>query len=83
MLSSTGYAWTMKQQGMKDAVVLCSIGDGAMSEGAAYEGMNLAAILELPILYVIENNGVAMTTPLEDEAPIDDLSLRAPAPRIK
>lgn len=83
LLSSSGYAWSIKQSGLKNTVALCSIGDGAMSEGAAYEGMNLAAILKLPILYVIENNGVAMTTPIQDEAPVDDLYLRATAAGMK
>ncbi|MDR1943552.1 MAG: thiamine pyrophosphate-dependent dehydrogenase E1 component subunit alpha [Synergistaceae bacterium] len=79
LLSSTGYAWTIKDKGLKDTVALCSIGDGAMSQGSVYEGMNLASILKLPILYVIENNGVAMTTPVKEQAPIADLYLRAEA----
>jgi TPP-dependent pyruvate/acetoin dehydrogenase alpha subunit len=77
LLSSTGYAWTLKADKKANTVVLHSIGDGAMSEGCTYEGINMAAILKLPILYVIENNQVAMTTPLADEAPITDLYRRA------
>lgn len=83
LTTSTGFAWALKKDANKNAVVLCSIGDGAMSEGATYEGMNMGAIWKLPILYVIENNGVAMTTPIEQEAPVSDLYLRAASSGMK
>jgi pyruvate dehydrogenase E1 component alpha subunit len=76
-LSSTGYAWSLKQRKQANTAVVACFGDGAMSEGAVYEGMNLAGIFKLPILYVIENNQAAMTTPLSEEAPIADLAQRA------
>ena len=74
--SATGFAWAKKLDG-EDAVIICSCGDGAMSEGIVYESVNMAAIHHLPIVYLIENNAVAMSTPLEDEAPHPDLYLRA------
>jgi pyruvate dehydrogenase E1 component alpha subunit len=77
LLSSTGFAWSLKADGKDDAVALVSIGDGAMSEGSSYEGINLAAIMKLPILFVIENNRVAMATPIEEQSPIPDLYRRA------
>ena len=82
LLSSTGFAWSLKADGKENSVALVSIGDGAMSEGSTYEGINLASILKLPVLYVIENNQVAMTTPLTDQAPINDLYRRADAAGI-
>ncbi|MDR3312543.1 MAG: thiamine pyrophosphate-dependent dehydrogenase E1 component subunit alpha [Spirochaetaceae bacterium] len=82
-LSSTGYAWTVKQRKQAGTAVVSCFGDGAMSEGAVYEGMNLAGILKLPILYVIENNQVAMTTPFSEEAPIADLAIRAAGAGMK
>lgn len=45
------------------AIVCVFIGDGAMAEGVVYESMNLAALWELPILFVLEHNGIAQTTP--------------------
>ncbi|NLW79033.1 MAG: thiamine pyrophosphate-dependent dehydrogenase E1 component subunit alpha [Ruminococcaceae bacterium] len=74
--TATGFAWSLKLDGRKDAVVCCPFGDGMMSEGYVYEAMNIASIHKVPILFVIENNGMAMTTPLEWESPIEDLYLR-------
>lgn len=46
-------------------IVLAFIGDGTLGEGALYESLNLAALWQLPVLYVLENNGIAQTTPVE------------------
>jgi TPP-dependent pyruvate/acetoin dehydrogenase alpha subunit len=46
-------------------IVLVFIGDGTLGEGALYESLNIAALWELPILFVLENNGYAQTTPVE------------------
>src|SRR5690606_5289939 len=45
-----------------DSIVVVTIGDGTLGEGLLYEAMNLASIWRLPILYVVENNGIAQTT---------------------
>lgn len=45
------------------SIVASFIGDGTLGEGLLYESMNLASIWELPLLFVVENNGVAQTTP--------------------
>lgn len=76
VMSSTGYAWALKLD-KSDAVVICSLGDGAMSEGSTYEAINLASIHKLPIVYLIENNNVAMSTDNSEQAPHEDLYLRA------
>ena len=76
VMSSTGYAWALKLN-KAEAVVICSMGDGAMSEGATYEAINLAAIHKLPIVYLIENNNVAMSTDNSEQAPHEDMYLRA------
>ncbi len=41
------------------------IGDGTWGEGAVYEGLNMAALWQLPLLLVVENNGIAQSTPTE------------------
>jgi TPP-dependent pyruvate/acetoin dehydrogenase alpha subunit len=46
-------------------IVLAFIGDGTLGEGVLYESLNLAALWKLPILYVLEDNGYAQTTPVE------------------
>lgn len=61
----------------KDAVTLCYLGDGAVNIGAFHEGMALAALWNLPVIYIIENNQFAMGTPLSKTSPVEDLSIRA------
>lgn len=61
----------------RDAVVVCFLGDGAINIGPFHEGMALAALWRLPVVYVIENNFFAMGTPLEKTSPTEDLSIRA------
>ena len=52
---ATGMALTFKMQ-KKSNVVACFFGDGAIAEGAFHEGVNMAAIWGLPVIYVCENN---------------------------
>lgn len=46
-------------------VVVAFLGDGTMGEGVVYESLNIAALWAIPILYVVENNRIAQTTPVE------------------
>jgi TPP-dependent pyruvate/acetoin dehydrogenase alpha subunit len=41
------------------------IGDGTWGEGAVYEALNMAALWSVPLLVVVENNGIAQSTPVE------------------
>jgi len=54
-------AKTMKTGG----VAACFFGDGAANQGAVFETMNLAVALKLPLLFILENNGVGQTTTSE------------------
>jgi TPP-dependent pyruvate/acetoin dehydrogenase alpha subunit len=49
----------------KDAgeITVAFLGDGTMGEGMVYESLNLAAVFEAPVLFVVEDNGIAQTTP--------------------
>jgi TPP-dependent pyruvate/acetoin dehydrogenase alpha subunit len=61
---ATGMALAEKRK-RSGAVVICFIGDGTLGEGVIYEAFNLAALWQAPVLYVVENNHIAQTTPLE------------------
>jgi pyruvate dehydrogenase E1 component alpha subunit len=61
---ATGAAFAIKYQD-GDQVVVCYFGDGAVPEGEFHESMNLAALWQLPVIYLCENNRYAMGTSLE------------------
>lgn len=56
-----GLAYGLKYKGLQGAA-LCYMGDGAVNQGAFHESLNLAALFELPVVYIIENNGYSMGT---------------------
>ena len=52
-------------------------GDGASSEGEVHEAMNLASVWDLPVLFVVENNGYGLSTPASEQFRCERLSDRA------
>jgi TPP-dependent pyruvate/acetoin dehydrogenase alpha subunit len=48
-----------------DGVVVVFMGDGALGEGVVYETLNMASLWKAPVLFVVENNRIAQTTPIE------------------
>ena len=61
----------------RDAVTVCFFGDGAVAEGAFHESLNLAALWQLPVLFVCENNLYAMGTALARHQSQTDLTIKA------
>lgn len=59
---ATGMALAEKQKG-SGAVAVVFLGDGTLGEGVVYEAFNLASLWSLPIVFVIEHNGYAQSTP--------------------
>jgi pyruvate dehydrogenase E1 component alpha subunit len=75
---TTGAALGAKMQGT-DRVALCFFGDGASNEGAFHEGINLAAVWDLPAIFVCENNGYGATTSAKEVLAVTDVAARAAA----
>jgi TPP-dependent pyruvate/acetoin dehydrogenase alpha subunit len=73
---STGAALAMKLQ-KKDTVALHFFGDGASNRGDFHESLNLAGVLKLPIVYICDNNGYAISVPQSCAMAIQDISIRA------
>ena len=67
----TGLAFATKYEdevisgGKSSHVTLCYLGDGALNQGCFYEAMNLASLLDLPVIFVLENNRYSMGTAIE------------------
>jgi TPP-dependent pyruvate/acetoin dehydrogenase alpha subunit len=61
---ATGMALAEKMQ-KTGQIALVFIGDGTLGEGALYESLNIASLWQIPILFVVENNRYAQTTPIE------------------
>jgi TPP-dependent pyruvate/acetoin dehydrogenase alpha subunit len=71
-----GVALTMKMR-KRSSIVLAACGDGATNTGPFHEALNFASVQKLPIVFVIENNGYAYSTPGFKQFAIQNLSDRA------
>jgi pyruvate dehydrogenase E1 component alpha subunit len=58
-------------------VTLCFFGEGAVSIGGFHEGLSLAALWKLPIVFICENNEYSMGTPLSRSMSVEDVSMKA------
>ncbi|MBN8870001.1 MAG: pyruvate dehydrogenase (acetyl-transferring) E1 component subunit alpha [Solirubrobacterales bacterium] len=61
----------------EDSVTVCMFGDGASNTGNFGETMNLAALWELPVVFLVENNLYGMGTAIERHSAVTDLSRKA------
>ena len=71
-----GAALTSRVKGL-NRVAVAFFGDGASSQGVLHESMNLASIWKLPVIFLCENNGYAMSTPSEYGVSTTHISDRA------
>jgi len=75
---ATGAGLALKMKGT-DRVTVCLFGDGGSNTGAFYEGVNLAAVWNLPVVFVCENNQYAESTPRAMHQKVKYVSDRAAA----
>ncbi len=73
---AAGLAWGKKLRG-EDTVAMAFFGDGATSEGAFHEGVNFAAVMDAPVVFVCNNNGWAISTPVEAQTRAETLADKA------
>jgi acetoin:2,6-dichlorophenolindophenol oxidoreductase subunit alpha len=73
---ATGAALGSKMQG-NDRVTLCFFGDGASNEGTFHESLNLAAVWQLPVVFLCENNGYGELSAASLMVSVPDVSMRA------
>jgi pyruvate dehydrogenase E1 component alpha subunit len=74
---ATGIAMGIRTRG-EDAVVVTNFGDGAFSQGAVAEAFTFAAVYQAPIVFVVENNGYAISMPVTKQTVTDHLAGRGP-----
>jgi TPP-dependent pyruvate/acetoin dehydrogenase alpha subunit len=74
IIAGAGFSIKMRRT---EQVAVCFFGDGASNRGPVHEVMNMASVWKLPIIFVIENNQYASTTPRQDACSIDDICIRA------
>lgn len=73
---AVGAGLTARTNG-KGQVAVCFFGDGASNQGTFHEGLNLAGIWKLPVIFVAENNGYAESTPVTYHMSCRDIADRA------
>jgi pyruvate dehydrogenase E1 component alpha subunit len=74
---AVGLAWGLQLQGI-NGVVLTYFGDGASSEGDFHEACNLAGVVKAPVIFFLQNNGWAISTPRSRQTAARTFAERAP-----
>ena len=76
---AVGHAYAAKKLNRTDAVAVAVVGDGAVNTGAFHEAMNLAGVMQLPLVVVVENNEWAISVPFSQASATATVAERAPA----
>ena len=71
-----GVALTMKMR-KRSTLVMATCGDGATNTGAFHEALNFASVQKLPVVFIVENNGYAYSTPTQKQFALETLADRA------
>jgi len=73
---AVGAGFGIKYKGL-DQVVLCFFGDGTIATGAFHEGINMASVWKLPVVFVCENNLYGISVPIKKACALDTLANRS------
>src|ERR1035437_7511677 len=76
---AVGVAAAFKYRGDAGRAVLCSTGEGASSQGEWHESVNYAAVHALPMIFLVENNEWAISTPQDLQMKVANVADKAPA----
>lgn len=74
---AAGVAYALTYDGERGRAVLCSTGEGATSQGEWHEALNFSAIHKLPVVFLVQNNGWAISTPQSQQMAIVDVADKA------
>jgi pyruvate dehydrogenase E1 component alpha subunit len=73
LLHATGVAYAESRKG-RDRIALAFCGDGATSEGDFHEALNFAAVFKAPVVFLVQNNGFAISVPLARQSAAPSLA---------
>ena len=76
VLHAVGIALAAKIRGT-DQVAVTELGEGSSNQGDFHEGLNFAGIHKLPVVFVVENNGYAISVPASLQSAVEDIASRA------
>jgi pyruvate dehydrogenase E1 component alpha subunit len=76
LLHAVGFAHAARMRG-EDTVVVALCGDGATSEGDFHEALNFAAVFHLPVVFLVQNNGYAISVPLSRQTVAPSIAHKA------
>ncbi|KAK6939957.1 Dehydrogenase, E1 component [Dillenia turbinata] len=79
---AAGVAYSLKMD-KNNACVVTYFGDGGTSEGDFHAGLNFAAVMEAPVVFICRNNGWAISTPIEDQFRSDGVVVKGQAYGIR
>ncbi|KAL8481893.1 hypothetical protein ACS0TY_028147 [Phlomoides rotata] len=79
---AAGVAYSLKMDN-KEACIVAFTGDGGTSEGDFHAGMNFAAVMEAPVIFICRNNGWAISTPTSEQFRSDGVVVKGQAYGIR
>lgn len=82
IVQSTGVAMGLKMKGTNNLAITYT-GDGGSSQGDFYEGMNFAGAFNLPVIFMVQNNGYAISTPVNKQTAAESLAQKGIAAGIR